>query len=49
MIRENKATVKVYNTESKWYGVTYIEDKPGVMAAIRGLIASGEYPDNLWR
>ena len=49
MIRENKATVKVYNTESKWYGVTYIEDKPGVMSAIRGLIASGEYPDNLWR
>ena len=49
MIKENKATVKVYNTEAKWYGVTYIEDKPGVMAAIRGLIASGEYPDNLWK
>lgn len=49
MIRENKATVKVYNTDAKWYGVTYIEDKPGVMAAIRGLIAKGEYPDNLWR
>ena len=49
MIQENKATVRVYNTEAKWYGVTYIEDKPGVMAAIRGLIARGEYPDNLWR
>ena len=48
MINGNQATVKVYNTTANWFGVTYHEDKPRVMAAIRGLIENGEYPENLW-
>lgn len=32
----------------KWYGVTYKEDKPQVMAAIRALKAQGLYPEKLW-
>jgi len=48
MINKKQATVKVYNTTANWFGVTYHEDKPRVMAAIRELIANGEYPENLW-
>lgn len=40
--------VRVYPTSSKWLGVTYPEDKPSVKAAIAELIASGEYPADLW-
>ncbi|MBQ8310056.1 MAG: nucleotidyltransferase [Clostridia bacterium] len=40
--------VKVYPTTSLWQGVTYAEDKERVKAAIKALIASGEYPERLW-
>lgn len=49
MIKNNQATVKVYNTEQNWYGVTYHEDKPQVIAAIKNMINNGEYPEGLWR
>ena len=48
MIKKGQATVKVYNTSGKWYGVTYHEDKPVVVSAIREMIKNGEYPENLW-
>lgn len=48
MIEKGQATVKVYNTSGKWYGVTYHEDKPVVVSAIRELIKNGEYPEKLW-
>ena len=31
-----------------WHGMTYKEDKPEVVAAIRELIDRGEYPERLW-
>ncbi len=40
--------VRVYPTQSIWYGVTYSEDKPRVKAAIGKLIEAGEYPADLW-
>ena len=48
LIQENKAQVKVLRSRDRWYGVTYKEDKPQVMAAISELKASGLYPDVLW-
>ncbi len=42
------ATVKVYPTSSTWLGVTYAEDKERVKASISALVASGEYPKQLW-
>ena len=48
LIDEGRARVKVLRSEDKWYGVTYREDKPAVMAAIAEKTASGLYPDNLW-
>lgn len=48
MLREDLCSVKVLQSHDKWYGVTYKEDKPGVMDAITGLINAGVYPENLW-
>lgn len=48
LIREGKAQVKVLETDSKWFGVTYMEDKPSVVESIKALIANGTYPEKLW-
>jgi len=48
LLREGKATVQVCKSMDKWYGVTYKEDKPNVVAAIRKLKAQGLYPERLW-
>ena len=48
LIHEGKADCKVLPTESSWFGVTYREDKPFVMAEIKKLVDSGEYPPKLF-
>lgn len=48
MMKSGDATVKVHHTDAVWYGVTYKEDKPAVMAGLRELITSGQYPAKLW-
>lgn len=48
LIREGDATVKILDTESQWFGVTYKEDKPVTVAKIAELVAQGIYPQNLW-
>lgn len=48
LIAEKKARVKVLTSRDKWYGVTYQEDKPVVVAAVRAMADSGLYPNNLW-
>lgn len=48
LLAEDKATVEVLKSMDKWYGVTYKEDKPVVVAAIRTLKESGLYPKKLW-
>ena len=47
LIKEGKADCKVLPTDSSWFGVTYREDKPFVMAEIKKLVDAGEYPANL--
>ena len=42
------ASVKLLETDAKWFGVTYKEDRPKVVEAIRRLIAEGVYPEKLW-
>ena len=49
MLAENKCTVKVLETTAKWFGVTYKEDKPGVVASVNELIKNGVYPETLWK
>jgi hypothetical protein len=48
LIRERRARVKVLPTPCHWFGVTYREDRPLVMASIRALVRAGEYPERLW-
>ena len=48
LVAEGKARVKVLHSPDKWYGVTYKEDKPVVVAAINEKIDAGVYPDKLW-
>lgn len=48
LLQEGKATVKVLPTDDHWFGVTYKEDKPAVVAAIQKLIADGVYPSPLF-
>ena len=49
MLAEKKCTVKVLATTAKWFGVTYKEDKPGVVASVNELIKNGVYPETLWK
>ena len=48
MLSEGKCTVDVIETADKWFGVTYKEDKPVVVAAIKAMKESGLYPEQLW-
>lgn len=49
MMKEGRCDVSVYTTTAKWYGVTYPEDKPRVVASIREMIDNGEYNKGLWK
>lgn len=48
LIHSKKATVEVLDTESKWFGVTYVEDRDSVISKIKELISKGEYPEKLF-
>jgi hypothetical protein len=48
VISEGTATMRVLKTTSNWFGVTYKEDKPQLVAKIEELIENGIYPRNLW-
>jgi len=47
MIQKNEIVTKVISTNTKWFGITYQEDKPLVQNAILKLVEDGVYPDNL--
>lgn len=48
MLERGKARVRVLSCGEKWYGVTYREDKPSVVRALKDKTAAGLYPENLW-
>jgi dTDP-glucose pyrophosphorylase len=48
LIEKSQIRVKVLDTPSKWFGVTYSEDRASVVEKIGQLIAQGEYPDKLF-
>lgn len=49
LISNKTADVKVLDTPSKWFGVTYAEDRPGVVAKLEKLVKDGVYPSPLWK
>lgn len=48
LIVTGQAKVKVLDTISKWFGVTYADDRPAVVQRIQDLVNSGEYPEKLF-
>ncbi len=48
LITRGAASVKVYDTTSSWFGVTYAADKPSVMANVAKLVEEGVYPNKLF-
>ena len=49
LIVEGRAACKVLDTPSKWFGVTYAEDRPQVVLKINELIRKGKYPEKLFK
>ena len=48
LISARQARLKVLRTPDAWFGITYREDRPAVVAGIGRLIERGEYPKQLW-
>lgn len=48
LLKEGRMKVEVWKSHDEWFGVTYKEDKPDVVAAIQKLIAKGVYPEKLF-
>lgn len=48
-IADGYATATVLKTTATWYGVTYREDAEGVKKALKDMVNTGEYPNNLWQ
>lgn len=49
LINNGTAKVKVLDTTSKWFGVTYAEDRDDVVSKLNTLVDSGEYPTPLFK
>lgn len=47
-IGKGAATCRVLPSDSQWFGVTYQEDRPRVVAAVKALVDSGDYSTPLW-
>lgn len=48
LVKSEEATIKVLNTQAEWFGVTYKEDRPWVVARFETLAKEGIYPSPLF-
>ncbi len=48
LIKQNKIQVKVLQTDSQWYGVTYREDRQYVIDKFNEMVKAKIYPPVLW-
>ena len=48
LIRNGEAKVKVLDTDSRWFGVTYAADRQGVVDKLAALHAEGVYPERMF-
>lgn len=49
LLKAKKAKVKVIETSSRWFGVTYQEDKEAVVRAFASLVENGVYKKDLYK
>jgi NDP-sugar pyrophosphorylase family protein len=47
-VKNGKITIKILMSNERWFGVTYREDKPFVVASIRKMVDNGLYPEKLF-
>ena len=48
IVKEGEGRCEVLSTPSRWFGVTYKEDRPGVVAKFAQLVQQGVYPSPLY-
>jgi len=49
MIKDNSADTELISTPSRWFGVTYKEDRPAVVAKFQEFADKGVYPTPLYK
>lgn len=49
LLTQDRIRVQILDTQDRWFGVTYQEDKATVQQAFKDLIAQGVYPETLWK
>ena len=49
IMKNNGYKCEVLSTPARWFGVTYKEDRPGVVAKFQELADNGIYPTPLWK
>ena len=49
LLQENLIEIKVIDSESKWFGVTYAEDKIAAVNNLKEYTDNGDYPSPLWK
>jgi hypothetical protein len=47
MLKNGETQVKVLNSSSQWFGITYPEDRSAVVAALQSMHDDGIYPPQL--
>lgn len=47
-IENRGGSIAVIPTSAQWFGVTYVEDAPGVKTSVDRLVADEVYPNSLW-
>jgi len=47
-VKNGEITIKVLMSNDRWFGVTYREDKPYVVASINEMIKKGVYPSKIY-
>jgi NDP-sugar pyrophosphorylase family protein len=47
-VKSGEITIKILETNEKWFGVTYREDKPFVVNSIKDMISKGVYPAKIY-
>ena len=48
IVKSGQGSCEVLSTPSRWFGVTFKEDRPGVVAKFASLVEEGVYPSPLY-
>ncbi|QBG46141.1 nucleotidyltransferase [Verrucomicrobia bacterium S94] len=48
MMHNGETRIKILSSDARWFGVTYPEDRPAVVQALKSMHESGIYPGKLW-